>query len=127
MPYQISWEKKGIVYKFYDFITPKEVISSSEDKYGDDRFDSLRYQILDLSEIKPVAVNDPDMALQLVKRIAATDRAAAISNPDMKIAIVTSLEIISTLACLYSAELSDSPWMSSVFKTSTEAREWLAT
>ncbi|KKK75535.1 hypothetical protein LCGC14_2872750 [marine sediment metagenome] len=125
MPYQISWEKKGVVQKFHDVITPIELISCNENVYGDSRFDAIRYQILNLTEVRTVDLTDPDKAIQLVRRIAATDRAAAKSNPNMKIAIVASLEILGSLANLYSSELSDSPWLSDVFETETEAREWL--
>jgi len=126
LSYQISWEKHGVVEKFYDFITPRELISCNEDVCRDSRFDAIKYQLFDLAEVKLAETTDTAKALRLVQRIAAIDNAAAKSNPNVKIAVVTRIESLGSLASFYSLELSDSSWVCEIFETEEAAREWLA-
>ena len=62
-----------------------------------------------------------------MQKIAAFDRAAAKTNPQMKIALVTANdEGHSALAALYDAELYDTPWEVSIFTCGNEALAWAA-
>jgi len=125
LSYQISWEKHGVVQKFYDFISAAELVSCNEDIYGDSRFDSIHYQILDLIDVRAAETSDTTEALRVVQRVAAIDSAAAKTNPNVKIAVVARLESLGSLASLYSSELADSPWVCEIFETVAAARQWL--
>jgi len=125
LPYQISWKKHGAVKKFCGYVTLKEFLSCNESVWGDSRFDTVRYQVLDLLEVTMAETSDTAKTIRLVERIAATDNAAAKSNPDVKIAIVVRGETLATLANLYSAELSDSSWVCEVFETVEAAGKWV--
>ncbi|MEQ9824374.1 MAG: hypothetical protein ABQ298_08315 [Puniceicoccaceae bacterium] len=120
MPYQISWEDRGLRWRFYGKVTSQECVQSNLDIYGDARFDSLRYQIADFSEVTELSLNERDM-----QKIAYLDKAACRSNPRIKVALVAPSETARELLQAYTHHASDSPWQSQVFSTVEQAEQWL--
>ena len=103
-------------------VTGEQQIEVFSGLYGDERFDDTRGQIRNYCEATVNGISVAD-----VQKIAAFDRAAAKSNPRMKIALVTSgSENDSALAALYDAELYGTPWKVSLFNCVNEAMAWVA-
>jgi len=125
LSYQIIWEQHGVVEQFSGSITSAQILSCNESVCADSRFDAIRYQIHDLLDVSMAEITDIAETLQLVERIAATDKAAAKSNPKVRIAIVTRHETLGTLASFYSSELSNSSWTCEIFESVAAARKWL--
>ncbi len=120
MAYTTEWENKGICWKYAGVVTGKELIRSNLDIYGDARFDNMRYQIVDLTDVEGIKVSAEDM-----KRIAAYDEAASLSNPYVKVAVVATSESAKALSIFYDNESSESPWETMLFDTVNEARFWI--
>ena len=125
MSYRILWEEKGLVQKFTGSIDPDQLLQCNQDIYGDSQFDDIHYQLLDLLDVTKVDMGDEENAIHTVEIVAALDRAAAKSNPNVRVAIVAKMDVLLALANLYSSELTQSPWQSEAFETEQAAREWL--
>ena len=121
MAYMTEWENKGVCWKYHGIVTGTELLRSNLDIYGDERFDEMRYQIIDLTEIEGLKVSEEDM-----KRIAAYDEAAAITNPYVKVAVVATDRAAQELSSFYDNESAESPWKTMLFNTVDEARLWIA-
>jgi len=120
MTINIKWEDKGIYWKCSGIVTAEEIFETDKKINGDSRCDDVRYQIIDLLD-----VTDLNVKAREVTEIAHYDKAAALSNPRMKIAIVSKDETIQSLASLYLAESMESQWKSSIFNTIEDALEWV--
>lgn len=119
MSYQNIWEKKGLHRTFTGKITGAEVLSSNLQAHGDERFDQLKYVLNDFTQIESFEVSEIDISI-----IAATDNAATLSNPGLKIAIVTTDEKLLSWANLY---LGKSPYPCKIFNNTVNALSWVST
>jgi len=64
------------------------------------------------------------LTIEECRILAATDRAAAKTNPRVKTAIVATDEVIQAFAYLYESEMLSSPWETDFFHTVDEAMKW---
>lgn len=119
MPYTIGWEPHGIHSRFSGDVTGKEIIAHSAKLHGDVRFDSVRFIIADFSGTQQL-----NITLDEVKEIAARDAVAALSNPRVRVAIVSNSETIDAGSAFYKADSASSAWKTDIFRTLEEARRW---
>lgn len=119
MPYTTEWENQGIHWHYWGEVSGEELIQSNLEIYGDERFDRMKYQIVDLTGVDSFDVTHDDML-----KMAAYDRAAARSNPSVKVAVIAHIATIKSLTTLYDAENQQSPWETRMFDTVEEARFW---
>ncbi|ARN74391.1 STAS/SEC14 domain-containing protein [Oceanicoccus sagamiensis] len=120
MPCVPKWLGKIIHWNFKGEITTEQLIDTFAELYGDARFDDTRGQVRNYREIKGA------FTVEDVRKIAAYDRAAAKTNPYMKVAVVTTgHETHSAFAALYDAELYDTNWEISLFTCEEEALAWV--
>jgi hypothetical protein len=121
MPCVVEWHGKSVYWNFNGVIDTEQVIDVFSTLYAHERFDETRGQVRDYSNVEgSFGVTD-------VRKIAAFDRAAAKTNPQMKIALVTmNEENQSAFAALYNTELYESPWEVNIFTCSHEALAWVA-
>ena len=120
MPYTTIWKDKGVCWTFHGTVTGKEILQCDLDIYGDERFDCLRYQIADFSGAEGFELNEFE-----VKKIAYLDKAAAATNPEIKVAIVAPQDFIREMSNLYAKYADDSPWETRIFDTVDQAKQWL--
>ena len=119
MPFENIWEENGVYRKYHDRVNGEEVCQAMEDVHGHELFDSVRYVINDYLNI-----TECDLTTSDIVSLAALDRAAALSNPHIKIAIVATESTIHMLAKLYGDLIDASPYTSEVFTNLDEARVW---
>lgn len=119
MGYATEWEDHGVVWRYWGQVDGEELLHSNMEIYGDERFDALKYQIVDLTRITEFNVTRDDMMT-----IAAYDKAAAMSNPRIRIAVVTHHTAARTLTRLYETTNTESPWTVRLFEDLNEARRW---
>lgn len=116
MPYTMSWEDKGVYKHFSGHVSYPEYARSQEQVLSDHRTDTLRYVINDLLAVESYAITT-DQA----EYLAAFNRGPSLSNPNLRIAYVTTdIKIrmaIKLVAIISSYELC-------VFPTLAAAREW---
>lgn len=120
MSYELIWEPRGVVKRYYGVLTSTDLVEPVERTEADPRFDALRYVINDF-----VAVERLELAPFDVEYVAAVDHAAAKSNHNIWIAVVTTASDVIALVERY-GELSQDAYPTRVFETMTQARAWLA-
>lgn len=102
-------------------MTGNELLQSNFDIFGDERFDDLRYQIVDLTAVEKVEVTESHM-----RKVAHLDMAAARSNPRVKIAVVAADQDGQFLSDTYDKYTNGkSPWFTQVFTNISEAEAWV--
>ena len=118
MTYILDWENKGVYWKYSGHISGQEIVEGSTAIYGDPRFDTLRYKLVDFLDIETIDIDKNEVAL-----IAHQHRAAERSNPYIKNAIVIKSK--TELTDSFVAFFSDSSWEVKVFQNLDEANRWL--
>ena len=121
MSYENIWEKHGVYRKCSGRVTGKEILQAVQEVESDNRFDLIRYVINDFLDVTEV-----DVSFEEIKLIAAIDNAAALTNPNIKVAQVTINSGIEDLAKFYSDRPGNNRYPSKLFLSLDEAREWVA-
>lgn len=111
----------GVTWTFSGEVNMTEFLEAQAELYGEAEFDNIRYQIVDMLQ-----VNEFNVTVEDIEKIAALDLAASESNPRVKIAIVANSELQVTLAYFYDSETANSPWTHAVFDTLEQAQKWAA-
>jgi len=119
MAHILEWETKGVYWKYSGIVSGKEIVESSTAIYGDPRFDTLKYKLVDFLDVETIKMDNDEVAL-----IAHQHRAAEKSNPRIKNAIV--IKSNSDLTDRFVAFFSKSSWQVQVFQNLDEANTWLA-
>ncbi len=120
MPYKIRWEAKGVYIKLFDQVDSACTYTVYSKINNSPRFDDIHYIIFDMLEM-----NSPDYTVSDTERFAYMDRAGAISNPNIRMAIVCVDEGALAMSSFYQSETKDSPWQVELFQSLEDAREWL--
>ena len=121
---KIDWQERGVYWKYSGSVSGDEIIQTSTAIYSDERFDELRYKLCDF-----VDTDNISMSLEEVAQIACQHTAGALTNPNVKIALVGNESNLPNLALLlekyktYDKELS---WPIELFDDLEKAHEWLA-
>ncbi|MEI7611777.1 MAG: hypothetical protein WCK63_02645 [Betaproteobacteria bacterium] len=119
MSYQVIWESKRIILRFFGCLTRNDLFQSVSTIHSDERFDSIRHAIADLLGVTGFSVTGDDM-----KERSAIDHAASRSNPYIRFAVIAGDSEIIDLVSQYTL----SPFNAcqfGVFSTRAEARAWL--
>ncbi len=124
MPYQTTWESRGVVWEFYDHVSAQEIEAANDEFYVDERSDLAKYQIIDASKVTSVEWSERD-----IKMIAAYDIGADSVIKNLKVAYVTVDEEIAEKIEKYidvSRRLNSS-WQFRGFTDMDSARSWIST
>ena len=119
MPHNLSWEQDGVYWKYYGNVSGKEIVETSTSIYGDQRFDTLKYKLVDFLGVDSIEMDDDELAL-----VAYQHRSVERSNPYVKTAIVMQPSGIK-LANKFASFFSESFWDVRVFDNIDEANKWL--
>ena len=121
MPHTTKWERRGVTWIFWGVVSGEELLEANQEIYGDARFDGMRFQIVDMTAVERFDVSLDDMTV-----LAATDKAASKSNPDVRVAVAARDELIRQLSLYYEREADGSPWRQQIFESVEAARNWVA-
>jgi hypothetical protein len=121
MPYEISWEPLGVLFRFWGVVSPEDIIASNQEVYASPLFPAMKYQIVDYSLVEKL-----DVSSTTVRTVANSDRRVAETNPDVKVAIITSAPFIRGLSNVYAAthEVRGGSWTTKIFEREEDARTW---
>jgi hypothetical protein len=119
MGYELQWRPKGVVKRFFGFITGAEILQSINDVEGDWRFDDLRYVIDDFLGVRGFDISFPE-----VDEYSAIDGSAARINPKIKVALVTA-DAELTLLCKQYAESPLNRYPTKIVATLEDAQQWI--
>lgn len=121
MGYEVLWEPRGVVKRFHGHVSREDMLEPVIRIAADMRFDTLRYVINDLLDVRSIDFTAAD-----VTEIAALDMAGSLSNPRIVVAVVATLPAILELVPVY-AEPGTHGFPTACFATVAEARHWVAT
>lgn len=123
MAYEIIWWDNGLVVECAGILNCQSINEANEQVQSDLRVDDSRFQIWNFLKADLSRVTCREM-----RRLAAVNRVAAISVPQMRIAFVVQGEAATALCGHYVKEVVDhgSRWESSVFALMDEAIDWAA-
>ena len=119
MSYSNIFEKNGVYRQYNQCVTGEEILQAMEEVHSHVLFDSIRYILNDFLNVTECTLSTSDIVT-----FAALDRAAALSNPNIKIAIIATEKTIQMLAELYGDLIGRSPYTSKVFANINDARLW---
>jgi hypothetical protein len=120
MPYKITWKPRGVIWTFHGTITGQDGVKANQEIYGDPRFDSLRYGIVDISRAKKFNLSGED-----VETAAALDEAATLINPRLGLAIVADEEEALKFAEMYKSAMGETRWKVEIFPSMEDAEDWV--
>jgi len=121
MAYKTEWEDRGVRQRYIGTVSDTDFEQATTQIFGDTRFDGMDYAIhcfLDTDEF--------DVNTHRIKRIAHLAKAAAITNPSLKLAIVHPAMDRVKEAIVHAAFAEHSAWQTRLFPAIDEARSWLA-
>lgn len=120
MSYTIAWDNRGVVWTFYGVLTCDDVVQANLDIYGDSRFDELRYQVVDISDVERF-----DVSADAMEVAASMDEVASLSNPHLVVAVVATGEEGVAVAEMYLADMKDTSWEVRIFPSMADAGAWI--
>ncbi len=119
MGYELIWEPKGVVKRFFGDVDGDQLLKSAAETEGDPRFDEYHYVINDF-----LACESFSAPLDVVEEVAAIDGAAALINKRIKIAIVATLPGVLAAAEQY-VKAPYTSYPTRIFSTLDNARDWI--
>lgn len=120
MPYQTIWRDRGVEWRYSGVLTGSELLASNEAIYGDPRFDDLRWQLVDLSDVTGFDVSERNM-----KFLAHFDAAAARTNPKIRVAVIAPHSGACEITDFYQQHSREISWETQQFTTREAAEAWL--
>ncbi len=119
MSYTLSWEANGVVKLFTGRTSDLEVLASIVEIESDPRFENIRWVINDFLRCTGFEVSKDGVDL-----MAATDKAASVSNANVKVAVIATDRELVGMAKHYA----DSPmnvYPTQIFSNRADAHAWL--
>ncbi len=122
MPYELNWEPSGVVFRFSGDVSDEDLLASNGEVYASPLLPTLKYQIVDFSMIEKF-----DVSSATVRSVADSDRRASETNPDVKVAIITSAPFLRGMSNVYalSHEAKGGTWTTQIFEREEGARGWV--
>ena len=121
MPYETTWEEKGICWTYTGTLTSRAILASNIEFYSDPRSDNSSYQIVDL-----VNVDRIDSDKTTMQELAAFDHAQSKSTKNLKVAFICNspemVEFINKYINL--SRQFRTTWSFKIFDNINDARTW---
>lgn len=120
MNYQIKWDTNNPIVEFNGSIDFYTIEHASETILKDNRFEKMRYQIFDFSQVKEYCISKLN-----VEMICINDKQASSWNKNSKGAIVIDQPELEEMINYYKEQMENSFWQVRIFKTREEADRWV--
>lgn len=120
MPYNISWEEKGMYIKIWDEFSAEENLQLNGEIYGNKNFDAIKYQIADFLEADTSMFTTND-----IKVISRLEFHASVWNKSLKVAHITRDANFIKYVKLYESQMEGSGWEFAIFDNLEDARKWV--
>lgn len=120
MPYHSHWEKRGVLTAWHGKATGDELVAFLRSGQANPQFDAVTYSIHDFSGVESFTYNESE-----IEEAAVMDMTGALTNPRIRIAVVTDREDVRNMVSAYcTTDLS--PYRVRTFTSVPEARSWVA-
>ncbi len=123
MPYTMNWIGNNVFVEMFDEIAFSEIEECNAIIYGDYRFDSMTYQLVDLTKITNINMSE-NAKTQDLENIVVLEKSATRWNNNVKVAFVTSDEFVKSLISEYAISLQETGWKCEHFETLEAAKNW---
>ena len=110
----------GVLFTYSDVLKGEEAVTASTEIYMPEILENLRYQIADLSD-----VNRIEVTAEQIRQLAEADKKAAQYRHGFLIASVVNHDLQGGLSRFYRTYAQDPHIETAIFKTISEARQWL--
>ena len=118
--YQLIWNGKELTQRYFGKSNIAEVRQSIYELQGDYRFDEVTDSYLDFTDCQEFIIQEG-----VIDEIAALDSAAAISNPKIRIAVISdNTDVIEAARAYLSTGMSSYPL--TIFSSIADAQSWFA-
>lgn len=121
---KVDWHEHGVCWKYTGVVSGEEIINASTAIYSDRRFDDLRYKLCDFLDADSISMTPMQM-----NTVVCQHAAAALSNEDIKIAVVGKKSDFPGLLLLverFRDYESKGSWPIELFEDLAAAEAWLA-
>jgi hypothetical protein len=119
MSVEINWEPRGVYRSFRGHVTSRDALESFKKIAGDHRFDALRYNLLDFTQVESWHTTDEEL-----REIGAYTLGPALSNPQIHLLMVTADDSLRAMTRRYIAQ-GISPYPHELFTELAAARRWI--
>ena len=122
MSIQIKYIEGGLGVEFIgsDVVTGTDIIEANKEIYSNENFSRQRYQIVDRTNCAEFQVSNEEIRI-----IAEQDKAAAKTNPNIIIALISKTDLQYGISRVYSALVGDSGFLTEIFRDRKTAEEWV--
>jgi hypothetical protein len=119
MPHTLNWGDGGLFRTFTGTVTGTEIIDSNLMMHGDRRFDDIKYVVNNFSEMEDCLISEEELII-----LKTVDDVAALTNKDLKIAIIMTNEAFIPLARFYCEAMREAAYEADLFANLNEAHQW---
>lgn len=102
----ISWHDNGLCVTLHKKCDLETVLEIKEKLYGDAYYESIQFQVWDLSQVEEFELSETDM-----KIIGALDRSSSRWNDKMKVFILHDDEVAARLFNIYTRMMITTNWV----------------
>ena len=122
MPIEIKFLEGGLGVEIiaYDLVTGDEIIEANNRVYSHDAFATLKYQLIDRTNCTDFQVSNED-----IEKIAAQDIEAAMTNPHIIVAFVSTTDLQYGITRMYQAHVGERGFLTGLFRDRASAQQWL--
>ena len=122
MPIQIKYIDSGIGVEFIGsgVVTGEDIIAANKEIYSNKNFSKQRYKIVDRTNCTEYKVSTVEIRI-----IAEQDKAAAKTNPNIIIALISTTDLQYGISRMYQAYVRDIGFLVEVFRNRKSAEEWV--
>ena len=120
MAHEIIWEKEGVLIKLSGTVAYDDIIRINDSLYGDMRFDTLKYQISDYTNVTEILLTTFDATV-----IGHLDKSSARWNSQMIDAVVSQDPAFTPIVNAYFKSLSDTQWKCRLFENLDDCYNWI--
>jgi hypothetical protein len=120
---KVEWQERGVYWKYTGSVNGEEIINASTAIYADRRFDDLKYKLCDFLDADSISMTPMEM-----NKVVCQHAAAAMSNGDIKIAVVGKKADFARLSLLiecFRNYKSKASWPIELFEDLAAAHAWL--
>ncbi|MBN1339154.1 MAG: hypothetical protein JXA03_07515 [Bacteroidales bacterium] len=121
MAYIIFWEENGIYIRHSGIVTYHEIIEIEGRLVGDVRYETSRYEIIDILHVEDFRVSPNEMAA-----IGSLEKAASRYRREKQIIVLLNNEAYKPVIDKYFEVLSATGWETILLKSLHEARRFIA-
>ena len=120
MGFIIDWRESNVIITFLDILSFDEMYEAKKAIYGDSRYDNMKYQIMNLSNVHKIQLTKQDILV-----LFTLEKSSAIWNDNLKLAIITLDKNFIEMISYYFKIMRNTNWNLKVFDTTDGAHEWL--